>query len=437
MNDIVSTVARHITALELWVVVGAVAVSIVFPQYLPVTLGIAVIFWPLRWLAERRLTAHTPADWALFLLVAMMPVTLWATALPETTWPQILRLLTGIAVYYAVVNWTTTHERLRIVQIGLIGTGVALALAAPFIVSWPGGKLPFIPSAFTDQFPTFVSDTINPNVMAGTLILFIPLTISSVLFEPVRKNWIQHIVLVVTTLLMLTILILTQSRGAILAFGLSMIALMLLRWPRSWILVPILVVGAAVGVRQFGISTVLDQLATSGTVGGLESRLEIWSRAIYMIQDFPFTGIGMGAFTEVTDILYPLFLVAPGTVSHAHNLFLQIAVDLGIPGLIAWLATLMLVLVGAWTVARSREDVRTQWVTGIGAGLLASQIALIVHGLVDAVTWGIVRTAPLVWALWSTTMVVWNLHNTDGIDDSTTPAHSDERIPHMGASLHS
>ena len=40
-------------------------------------------------------------------------------------------------------------------------------------------------------------------------------------------------------------------------------------------------------------------------------RLEIWSRAIYMLQDFPFTGIGMGAFRQVANLLYPFFLAGP------------------------------------------------------------------------------------------------------------------------------
>ncbi len=61
-----------------------------------------------------------------------------------------------------------------------------------------------------------------------------------------------------------------------------------------------------------------------------------------MLQDFPFTGIGMGTFTQVADRLYPFFLYAPGTVEHAHNLFLQVGVDLGLPGLIAWLAIFMI-----------------------------------------------------------------------------------------------
>jgi putative inorganic carbon (HCO3(-)) transporter len=34
------------------------------------------------------------------------------------------------------------------------------------------------------------------------------------------------------------------------------------------------------------------------------------------------------------------------------------------------------------------------------AALLAAQAALLAHGVFDAVVWGQVRTAPVVWGLW-------------------------------------
>ena len=68
-----------------------------------------------------------------------------------------------------------------------------------------------------------------------------------------------------------------------------------------------------------------------------------------MVLDFPFTGIGMGSFTEVAESLYPFFS-SPGRVFHAHNLFLQAIVDLGIPGLIAWFAIIMIVILVSWQV---------------------------------------------------------------------------------------
>ena len=54
----------------------------------------------------------------------------------------------------------------------------------------------------------------------------------------------------------------------------------------------------------------------------LDSRVEIWSRALYALQDFPFTGVGLGTFRRVVNLLYPLFLVPPDVdIAHAHNIF--------------------------------------------------------------------------------------------------------------------
>ena len=123
-----------------------------------------------------------------------------------------------------------------------------------------------------------------------------------------------------------------------------------------------------------------------------------------MLQDFPFTGIGMGTFRQVASLLYPFFLAGPDAeIPDAHNLFLQVGVDLGLPGLIAWLALLILVVWASWRVywrGRAANDLR---LAGLGAGLLASQAALVVHGLTDAATWGS-RPAVIVWAIWGLAM---------------------------------
>jgi putative inorganic carbon (HCO3(-)) transporter len=75
-------------------------------------------------------------------------------------------------------------------------------------------------------------------------------------------------------------------------------------------------------------------------------------------------------------------------------------VDLGIPGLAAWLATLFVVIAASWKVFRLGKRTDSGWIAGLGAGLLGSQVALVIHGLTDAVSWGMVRPAPLVWGIW-------------------------------------
>ena len=117
-------------------VIGSIAVE----RLLPVALVVAACFWLVRWLAYGRPTVRTPGDWAIGLLVVMIPVTLWATALPEVTRPEVLRLLMGLALYYAVANWAGSTARLLLVAAGLAAAGLALAALAPFLGGLPAGS---------------------------------------------------------------------------------------------------------------------------------------------------------------------------------------------------------------------------------------------------------------------------------------------------------
>jgi O-antigen ligase len=129
-----------------------------------------------------------------------------------------------------------------------------------------------------------------------------------------------------------------------------------------------------------------QQSITSGGEISLAARLEIWSRAIYGIQDFPFTGMGMNAFRKVVHVLYPLFTISPDVdIANAHNNILQTALDLGIPGMIAYVgvwsaAAWMLV----WVFRHSGNRLHRRIAIGIGAGLFAQ----FVYGINDAIPLG-------------------------------------------------
>jgi putative inorganic carbon (HCO3(-)) transporter len=77
-------------------------------------------------------------------------------------------------------------------------------------------------------------------------------------------------------------------------------------------------------------------------------------------------------------VLYPLFLVSPDLdIAHAHNEFLQAALDLGIPGLIAFLA----LYIGAfwmlreiWRMACSRWQIADSGSQMADGGLSASTL---------------------------------------------------------------
>ena len=353
--------------------------------------------------------------WAFGVLLFMLAATLWISAFPDITLPQVLRTLIGIVCFAAIVHVVGecqgSDDRCAVL-VGacgavLIAMGFALALAAPFVVDWQGAsKLPFVPAALYSFFTLKVSDSVNPNVMAGALVITVPLAAAIVIYTRAQSTselvhlpaWPFWMSLVVSVGVM-AMLLLMQSRSALLALFFVLLLLTGLRWRQMRPPLFVLGLGACAAFLLLPNAARLLFVSSNGAVTGseLDQRTEIWTRAWYIIQDFPFTGIGIGSFQQVTDPLYPFVLNAV-SIPHAHNLFLQVAVDLGIPGLIAWLGILGYVCLSAWRAYRYGDG----WVRALGAGLLASNVALCVHGLTDAVTWGMVRSAPLVWLLWGT-----------------------------------
>ena len=397
------------TSIELLIVALCVAISFISTRFLPLAIIFSVVFWVFRWIAHGHLSIRTPADWPISVLVLMTIVSLWVSESPSQTVIQVLRLLTGIALFYAIVNWAVSSQRINRIVIGIIIFGLLLSLFALVSVEWSARKLPFFPPDIYDWFLLLVSDTVNPNVMAGTLVVLLPVINAVLLFNWIKLGWSSRIVGIVAFLLMAGVLVLTKSRSAWMAFYFASIGLITLRWKRGGVVIlrSVLVIVAAIG--YFERRYLLETIIFSATVGGIEGRIEVWSRAIFMIQDFPYTGVGMGLYGDVADLMYPFYLHGQSIVTHTHNLFLQVAVDLGLPGVIAWLATLLIVVILSLRVYLfgRRRNHGFGWEVGLGAGLFCSQLALIIHGLTDAVTWGIVRPAPIVWVIWGLAIATW------------------------------
>lgn len=404
--------AHWLTQLELWPVGLFAALGVVYSPLLPIALVMGALFWLARRLAYGRLTVRTPADGPLALLALTLPISAWATPLPELTVPQIYRLLAGIMLYYAIVNWTVTPARLRLLANGVILIGLTLALSAPFTVEWfAETKLLFIPETIYRALPLLAPDPIHPNVMAGALVMLLSCALGWLAFGWPLLRRPERWLIIASILAMVAVLALCKSRGGLMGLAAALLVLIALRWRRGWLAMPLAALASGLVIWQVGLARVINALTLTRSIGGIEGRLEIWSRALYIIQDFPFTGIGMGTFRQVANSLYPFFLAGPNAeINHAHNLFLQIAVDLGLPGLAAWLAIAAIVMGAAWQIYRHGKSLHENWLTGLGAGLVCSQTALWVHGLTDAVTWG-ARPAGLVWVIWGVVIAAYLVKN--------------------------
>jgi putative inorganic carbon (HCO3(-)) transporter len=243
--------------------------------------------------------------------------------------------------------------------------GLGIAGLGLFGTNWLA-KFGFL-MPITSRLPTRITGLpgaeagFSGNELAGALVWVIPvyIVLAVLLFVRARDvraawGWWRTVVLTavigMATLFVTGLLGLTQSRGGYLGFGLAMIGLAFIVLSRRWrLLLGSAVIAAVillVAVWRFQDDTVLHvlvndspALSPDSALGTWEGRSEVWSRAIYGIQDFPFTGMGMNTFRRVVHVLYPLFLVSPDVdIAHAHNEFLQAGLDLGIPGLIAFVA---------------------------------------------------------------------------------------------------
>jgi putative inorganic carbon (HCO3(-)) transporter len=87
----------------------------------------------------------------------------------------------------------------------------------------------------------------------------------------------------------------------------------------------------------------------------------------------------------VVAVLYPLFLNPEGTVPHAHNLFLQVAVDLGLPGLVAYLALLGLTFASGFSAYRTFREKGQYAMAGLCLVCIAGLSGT--HGVTDSANW--------------------------------------------------
>jgi putative inorganic carbon (HCO3(-)) transporter len=377
------------------------ALVLLFSTRVPVLTSVGLIVlvgvWLVRWRVQGKPFHPTPLNLALLLFLTVIPLAVWASAVPDLTTEALAYLLAGVVLFSAVIHWTRTPGRAWWVWGGLVTVGLALTVLAPLAMIIPLSKVFALPSLYTrwaGRFP----ETINANVMAGAMVILWPVALSGIQFQASSfrhyasrfTGYVLRIIAILSALLLLATLIITQSRGAYLGAAVSLSAWFSLRWPKAAkVAIPPLVVLALATMSFVGWDVVADELTAGDATSGLDGRVEIWSRALYAIQDFSFTGLGLGTFERVVAVLYPLFLNPAGTVPHAHNLLLQVAVDLGLPGLVAYMALLGLTFVSAFSAYRTFRRTGQTGLAGLCAGCIAGLSGMCAHSTVDVANWGI------------------------------------------------
>ncbi len=428
MLDTLSSLSRAILKIEP-LLLAAIAPFLMFPrpEWLPLLLTLPLL-WLIRGVGTGHFIRRTPLDWAILLMLFMVLVSLYATYDVAFSLPKISGVLLGAAAFYAVVGRCTTWRAWAWGLAVFLAAGLGVALLSLIGTRWPE-KLPVL-GGLAERLPPILAglpgapEGFNPNQVAGSLLWVGPpaLALAAVslrdLFverRPAARRWAGRAFPLAAALALLftALILLSQSRAAWIGFSLAvplMLARLLLpgRWALPAMALILIAALAAGGWLVIDWAAAPEAAMPSAPEGGaiqslssLEGRLEIWSRALYGLQDFAFTGMGMNTFRRVVHVLYPLFTIAPDTdIAHAHNEFLQAGLDLGLPGLIAFLALnvgALGMLARIWAGRRTtgvRPPLLAAFVLGLAGGLLAHML----YGLLDAVALG-AKPGVLWWVL--------------------------------------
>lgn len=316
-----------------------------FAELLPhptVTLFCAVLLSDLAWLTKALCGKRE---------LRVEPVLLWTVLLAVLyafggigTMPPKASFLSGMKMSFfllsAIPIGSLLSERVWRVRADHALQLSAFTVSAFGILQYALGKAP---AAWVDlaRFPDLggrvTSFFSNPNILAVFLLLTFPACVAGVaaMEERPRRRFFSGI----AALTVLGCTVLTWSRGAWLGCLAEILVFLLLYSEKSLSLLFLapMPLGAA---ATFLPRTVLSRFSSIGNPAesSIRYRLSVWRGTLRLLREHPF-GIGTGQANF--GAVYPAYAVS-GTESavHTHQIFLQIAAELGISGLICLLGLL-------------------------------------------------------------------------------------------------
>jgi O-antigen ligase len=306
------------------------------------------------WLPTIALIAMRPQRLLAFCRLPLMP---WAMALLVWGWvslswthaerpaDEIARNL-SILLFLFASQWVFGGNVWRSRQL-LIGCSAAMALVAMFnIVHYllhptPDGRLVGI--------GVMANANLAAAGMAAAMLWLWPWPMNG--WRWVVAKWLAISILVLFVLL-------TFTRSAWAAMFSALLVLVVCRGGRrAWLYAALICVLAALGVAA-GLHVLLER--------GWSLRPQIFAQSMDLIAQHPIRGLGQGS----------AFQLNAGTevLDHAHNMFTQLAIELGLPAVLLWTGIWLAL---GWRAWRHRHETLGQVVLGLWVfGTVAVQFDL-------------------------------------------------------------
>ena len=301
-----------------------------------------------------------------------------------TSVTQTLVHISFILFYFVVINTIRTKEQwMAMVKLFLLSAFVVAAYGVLQNFTGVSSTASWIDeNMFSGIEVRVYSFFNNPNVLGEFLVLTIPVTLA-VLWGNMRPE--HKGVFAVIFLCMAACMIFTWSRGAWLGMILACVIFFAIM-DKRWVFLGILGVMVLPLLMVLTNNTaILERFLSIGNTGDTSTayRVSIWCAAMDMIRDFCISGIGIG--TEAFQMVYPMYALSGADFAlHAHNLYLQIWVEMGVIGIVSFVFVILMVIrqtFSAGITTLRKTDSAAKIVIALGAGILG----FLFQGLTDYV----------------------------------------------------
>lgn len=337
----------------------------------------------------RRRSLSLPSGW---LSWTVMFFVLWtgisATLSNNAQWALtswFYQIVAGGGIYYLVRTYISTPKQWRYFLQCTLGTAILVCCIGAY-------EYIFIPNyhikEWVDaiQFPKLMrrmsSTLTNPNLLGAYLLMILSVVISyllvywkgltdKILSEEYKK---QIYMMIPIALILFVTMLLTYSRGIWISFG-----AMIIYWGifvERRLLLSLLAIPIILYFYDGEIATRLWSIF-QGHDTSADLRWALWDSTMYIVRENPVWGIGWNTFYLVYPE-YNYYIQGPNILMyHAHNLYLNMLAEIGIPGLISFITVLLGHVV---TSIRLKGDVFRK-AASIGVGALA--VGVLVSGVSD------------------------------------------------------
>ena len=307
---------------------------------------------------------------------------------PSGTRERTLWYLALLLAFLMVGRRVALPERCTLYKVVLLANITLLALVGVLQLFYDNGKLLWIRES--SQALRAIGPYVNPNHFAGMMELAVPWLLGYSWWR-FRKGGVQAFkepqapIALGAGLLCMAAGILAASKmaAALLVVVLLVLLLFGLRTVRArmiGVLAAVILAGLTLGLTNTELAQRFDDFssASAGSLGQYE-RVVVWKAALPMVADYPLTGVGFGAFSQVFTSYVPPG--EPGLWAHLHNDYLEVMIE---GGLVAGL--LLFSLMWAYWVRVYRVQFRGTLTSAFAParlGMVLGLASLTVHGLVD------------------------------------------------------